>query len=40
MRERSGLVPSTPVVRSAAAAAMQGWRGDEPGPDQDGPEFG
>ena len=40
MRERSGLVPSTPVVLSAAAAARQGWHGDEPGPDQDGPEYG
>ncbi len=30
MRERSWLVPSTPVERSAAAAAKQGWHGDEP----------
>lgn len=40
VRERSGLVPSTVVARSAAAAARQGWRGDGPGPDQDGPKYG
>ena len=40
MRERSGRVPATPVVRSVTAAARQGWHGDEPGPDQGGPEYG
>ena len=38
--ERSVQVLSTPVARSAAAAARQGWRDDAPGPDQDGPEYG
>ena len=39
VRERSGLVPSTPIELSAAAAAKQGWHGDELGLDQDGPEY-
>ena len=40
VRERSGQALSTPVARSASAAARQGWHGDEPGPDQDWPEYG
>ena len=31
---------STAAEPSDPSAARQGWRGDEPGPDQDGPEYG